>query len=397
MKNGYKLGLAAVAASISLVGCGSSSSTPAEVTGQFVDTYVSGLNYACSSGTSGITNNMGEYTCLEGDTVEFSLGGYILGSATASSGIVTPEDIQPDNADAALNVAQLLQSLDSDPTDDIISIDANFTALDDVNITLDDENFDTLIVDVIDVPLVTEEDAQNHLDEAVLTVLLAGNTFYVADDVDIERIVINADVTSATFEIIAGENTGYTSTDTLLIEGEKLIINGVDYIVLAEETNDYLLFNHFSDGTPDGQVKLYSDQAAAQAYYDSLQPEPTTITQSMLDGKTFYHYENEVQYSEEIYAKMTLSGGVLTRTEVINGAAPDTFTVPYTIIEGKVRIDVPAMEGDPAEYIWWTLLSETADSWTLKDEDDQNQDGSIEFTNTLTLYLSKPADYPASL
>ena len=125
MKNGYKLGLAAVAVSISLVGCGGSTSTET-VTGQFVDTYVSGLNYTCSSGTTGVTNTDGEYTCNVGDTVEFSLGGYVLGSVTASSGIVTPEILYPSETDTispeALNVAQLLQTLDDGTNEGIITI-----------------------------------------------------------------------------------------------------------------------------------------------------------------------------------------------------------------------------------------------------------------------------------
>ena len=46
---------------------------------QFVDTYVSGLNYACSSDIKGVTNEKGEYTCNVGDSVEFSIGSYVIG------------------------------------------------------------------------------------------------------------------------------------------------------------------------------------------------------------------------------------------------------------------------------------------------------------------------------
>ncbi|MBT8349290.1 MAG: hypothetical protein HKP62_07595, partial [Sulfurovum sp.] len=54
-------------------GCGGGGSTPTStVTGQFVDTYVQGLDYACSSGKTDITNSLGEYTCNTGDIVTFS-------------------------------------------------------------------------------------------------------------------------------------------------------------------------------------------------------------------------------------------------------------------------------------------------------------------------------------
>ena len=42
-------------------------------------------------------------------------------------------------------------------------------------------------------------------------------------------------------------------------------------------------------------------------------------------------------------------------------------------------------------------MSKNADSWTLLDQEDENQDGSIEYTDEITMYLSKPADYPTSL
>jgi len=409
MKNSYKLGLAAIAASIALVGCGSDSTSTPTVTGQFVDTYVSGLNYACSSGATGITNNMGEYTCNEGDRVEFSLGGYILGTAAASSGIVTPEDIQPDNPDAALNVAQLLQTLDTDPTDNIITIAENFTALDDVNITLDDANFDDLMETELEIALVTEEEAQTHLDEAELMVLLAGNTFYnVGSDNTgdnwIDSIVFNTDATSLTWTSLT--NSTESGTHSVVIEGDKIILDGDDglfELIFVEEAADKLVFHGLdTSGAVVEEDFMFFDQVKAEAYYDSLQSEPVqpttiSVTQSMLDGKTFYHYQPRTQYEDEIYSKMTLSGGVMTRTEVINGAADTPFEIPYTIIEGKVRINVPAMDGDPATYIWWTLGEETVEYWIVKDEEDQNQDGSIEATDYLTLYLSKPTDYPASL
>jgi len=62
---------------LGVFGCGSSGSTPESptiVTGQFVDSVVSGLKYTCSSGRSGITNDNGEFSCQESDTVEFFIG-----------------------------------------------------------------------------------------------------------------------------------------------------------------------------------------------------------------------------------------------------------------------------------------------------------------------------------
>ena len=182
---------------LSLLGCGSSSSDNDSddtntqekvktVTGQFVDSNVSGLNYLCApSLLSGLTNTHGEFTCNEGDSVEFSLGSYVLGSIAASAGIVRPADLHPDSPASALNVAQLLQSLDTDASDNIISIAENFVSLNDVEIALDDANFDELMGQALNIELVGEVDAQAHLDgveileEAVdLEALFLGTTQY---------------------------------------------------------------------------------------------------------------------------------------------------------------------------------------------------------------------------
>lgn len=174
-----------VLSTLLLIGCGGSSDPKedevSKVTGQFIDTYVKGLNYTCSSGATGVTNSEGEYTCNTGDTVEFSLGGYLLGSAAASSGTVTPVTLYPDNPDAALDVAQLLQTLDSDSDDGIITIPENYTDLDEVATTPGDDNFDTQMEEELGEPLVSEEDAQEHMDGVTLSNYFTGQTRYFAN------------------------------------------------------------------------------------------------------------------------------------------------------------------------------------------------------------------------
>lgn len=394
-----------IGAMISLVGCGGGSSdsssiddTLQTVTGQFVDTYVSGLNYACSSGTTGITDNMGYYTCNEGDTVEFSLGDYLLGNATASAGIVTPETLYPDNPEAALNVAQLIQSLDTDSTDDIITIPEGFSDLDDVTVTPEDANFDALIEAELSVPLVSEEEAEAHLDETGLMLLLAGKTVYLAEYDDVYEYVFNVDMSSITWTELLPVSSSGSGVYDVTINGDELTVTteeGPVVLTLADQTDTYLEFNVNDSGEP---ARFYFDQTDAEAYYNLFQSEPIAITQTMLDGKTFYHSEYEVEYSEEVYAKMTFSGGVVTRTEIYSSGILDTYTYDYTITtDGKIRIDIPSEGSDPSEYIYLSLVSETAEFWILLDEEDTNQDGTIDDTDALTLYLSKPDDYPANL
>ena len=310
MKNSYKLGLAAVTASLALVGCGggnssSTTETFTEVTGQFVDGYVSGLNYSCDpSGKAGITNDMGEYTCNEGDKVTFSLGAYVLGTATASSGIVTPYDIQSDNETSAINVARLLQTLDTDDSDDIITIPADFTALDNSTVELNAtfSDFEAgMIEDLTSIgitDLIGSEEAQNTMDGDILTALLAGKTFYnVGSDNTgdnwIDSIVFNADATSLEWSSLTDTE---SETLTVEIDGNSIILSGIDgtfELVFVEETADKLVFHGLdSSGVTVEEDFMFFDQAAAQAYYDSLQPEPvdpvTPVTAAtFVSGKSF--------------------------------------------------------------------------------------------------------------
>jgi len=406
-------------AMFTLIGCGGGSGgdtntggnndpKPATVTGVFQDANVAGLNYACSSGKTDVTTNEGEYTCNVGDTVEFSLGGYVLGSVNATSGVVTPMALYPDNLEAATNVLQLLQTLDSGE-DGTITIPDNFSALDDVTTPPSDPTFDDVMEEELGEALVEEGAAQTHMlktllagktlyttiwddigtleswsfnedltsstwtelvggsatgtgtlsadgmiltftctsdseqvcetepttievkeiladylvlevrggelgteieilrlyfDEAKarayllagpatvdLTALLGGKTFYNVGDDYLDRLVFNADVTSATWTTIAGHETGESGTDALRIEGNKIVLPEGGYVVLVEITNEYLLFNDFdTEGNADGQGRFYFEQAKAEAYFSTLGGGSSEFrfTTDYLIGKTLY-------------------------------------------------------------------------------------------------------------
>ncbi|MFT5661092.1 MAG: hypothetical protein ACI9TV_001738 [Sulfurimonas sp.] len=136
------------------------------ITGVFVDAAVAGLNYTCSSGNSGTTNSLGEFTCSIGDTVSFSLGGTYLGEVPATA-IVTPSVLFSGNPAASLNFAQLLQTLDSDgdPSNGIEIDEEQLASLGTIDFT--SPTFDEDIQEVLgsDTVLVNEGEAQTHLDE----------------------------------------------------------------------------------------------------------------------------------------------------------------------------------------------------------------------------------------
>lgn len=104
-----------------LAGCfsgsgGSSSGSGDESgTGVFIDSPVSGLTYAAGD-TAARTDEQGRFKYDSGQTLSFSVGGLVLGSA-AGAEVITPVDLV-EGADAGdvavINISRLLQSLDSD-------------------------------------------------------------------------------------------------------------------------------------------------------------------------------------------------------------------------------------------------------------------------------------------
>jgi hypothetical protein len=207
----------AVSVAALIVGCGGSDSTSdipdstQTVTGTFVDAPVDGLNYDCSTGTDGVTHDGGQFTCNEGDTVTFMIGKYVLGTTNAVEGVITPVTLYPDDAVAATDVMQLLQSIDN-PDDGTITIPSDFDALDDVEVKPGDQGFDDE-VEKTGIELVKPWDALAH---AVKTTM-QGNTLYTTIENELgtlESWTLNDDLTSLTWKELSGENeTGTCSVE----------------------------------------------------------------------------------------------------------------------------------------------------------------------------------------
>lgn len=132
MFNKYLLAVS-VGVVFSISGCGGGSDNnevldPSVLTGVFEDSKVIGLNYR-SGGISGVTNKKGQFKYKQGDTIEFSLGDLVLGSATGASTLNTFDigDSFDRNASGDytnIKIATLLQTLDANanPADGFIDL-----------------------------------------------------------------------------------------------------------------------------------------------------------------------------------------------------------------------------------------------------------------------------------
>ncbi len=156
-----------IAVFLTACGGGSSSSTSSvkTTTGTFKDSTVSGLDYNCSSSTTGTTNASGEYTCDEGNTVSFSIAGIILGTTDVNTTAITPVTLFPNDENASINLAQLLQTLDEDgdPSNGITLEPSLVNMLNGQMIDFTSPTFDTDISALLGVTLVSETNAINHL------------------------------------------------------------------------------------------------------------------------------------------------------------------------------------------------------------------------------------------
>jgi len=94
--------------------------------GRFVDAPVQGLRYESGS-LSGTTGDLGEFQYEAGNSIRFFIGDIALGEAVKGKAIITPLDLEPNGSIdtlAVINIARFLQSLDSIPDDDRITIPA---------------------------------------------------------------------------------------------------------------------------------------------------------------------------------------------------------------------------------------------------------------------------------
>ncbi len=92
--------------------------------GSFGDPPVEGVSYE-SGALSGVTDSNGEFQYETGKTVRFFIGEVGLGEPVPGKSVITPQDLVVEGAPdspAAINISRLLQSLDSDPDDDVITI-----------------------------------------------------------------------------------------------------------------------------------------------------------------------------------------------------------------------------------------------------------------------------------
>ncbi len=157
------------------------SGDPTVMSAVIVDGIIEGMSYQTTSGLSGLTDAEGAFEYREGDSVTFSIGGVVLGTATASdlgAGILFLQDL----ADVELTnlsdeyvqkMAVFLQSLDSEGnTADGLQISEQArNVLANTTLNLSSASMDdvTTALAAAGVAPVSLEDAMSHVQEMLIT------------------------------------------------------------------------------------------------------------------------------------------------------------------------------------------------------------------------------------
>lgn len=153
-----------------LSACGGSNggnTVPSTISGHFIDDPVQGLSYSCSSGLSGKTNSNGEYICNIGDNVTFTIGSTQIGTVAAQTMAITPYTMFPNNKSAAINLARLLQSLNTNSQSSRIDIN---TTLEDIlpkDLNFTNASFETASETALGFTLVNALSAQTKMNIAI--------------------------------------------------------------------------------------------------------------------------------------------------------------------------------------------------------------------------------------
>lgn len=397
MKNGYKLGLAAVAASMALVGCGSDSSSDFSTdigTSFYIDSAVEGVNYKCGT-QEGITEANGKFTFDIGSNCTFNLGAIKLRDVNVEE-LVDGANLYEKND--ALSSVLLGIDADGDPSNgitinaDIVDalVEAGITEIPDTDVA-DLEVVKTVIVDNGGT-YVTLEEAQAHLDETAttaLTSLLAGKTFYnVGSDSTgdnwIDSIVFNADATSLEWTSLT--NSTESGTHTVVVEGDKIILDGDDglfELTYVEEAADKLVFQGLdASGAVVEEDFMFFDQATAEAYYDSLQPVPDATESAptapdatplptneanlrlLLAGKTLYgeNYNDVWTFNEAVTLITIVDANGNLVEEISISLSGTTITAGSETIEALIHATDIKLTWDngSVDNIWFTKADRDA-------------------------------------
>lgn len=267
------------------------------LTGQFIDSPVSGVSYVAGK-LSGITN-AGRYRYRSGNTLLLSIGDIVLGGSIARR-IFTPLTLvsatNPSD-DAVVNIASLLQTLDDDgdPSNGILITEAVRTAaggktIDFAQSTADfanDGNVQTVVAELTALTtagarsLVGAADAESHLRSTLEDLLLAGMGTYNGKSVNKVFNCTDPDFNRT------NRSTGSITINSVVLTTNGATFSGFGSFSLTEQGVTVREDFSFSGASTMDYSGNLSGSIVARAYVNGVfQGSDTSAYTGLLDGSS---------------------------------------------------------------------------------------------------------------
>ncbi|MCL2917802.1 hypothetical protein [Shewanella litorisediminis] len=153
--------------------------------GLFLDSPVAGIGYRTET-QSGVTDAMGNYKYLPGETVVFFIGDLTF-PAVEATGLVTPNDFAKGDAITVSNIARILQTLDedADPSNGISLSQATTDAFNGTALDIGSTGFADAVAPVLTTldnrTLVSDADARAHVETSLRQQLIGSWLFKEGD------------------------------------------------------------------------------------------------------------------------------------------------------------------------------------------------------------------------
>ena len=327
---------------IAMTGCNDSDSVVADATATVKDALVQGLPYTCMpSKVTGKTNLEGQVTCKKGDDVEFHLGAMTFGPvAVRENDVITPYRFFPDNIEAAVNLAQLLQSLDDDGIyDEVITLDINKLNAVTINLDPTDSNFDTDANTMLSdynssLTLVPEEDAEAHLNDSIADTVAPIVTLQGDAEVEVILDSIYIDAGAVANDDVHGMMTPSVSgtVDTSVLDTYKITYTATDAAGNTGTATRTIEVVEAPDTV--APVVTLSGEATVHVDQDSMYVDAGATANDNVDGVISPVMSSTVD---------TSVSGTYTITYTATDAAGNTDTATRTVIVDAVDKTAPVV------------------------------------------------------
>lgn len=301
---------------LALSGCGGGDSATSDVsTAYFVDSNVAGVNYVCGT-QSGITGANGSFSYQNGQSCTFSIGAtsFTVSADRLSPGkSITPFDIFAGDDEKVVNLARMLQTLDSDKNA-TNGIDINTTAHDLIQNPINfGSNFDTNLTSALSgsvyLPIVTPVAALAHLAPNV-PVPTSYTTFERIAEIDVSAIP---------------QNVGTNPTDQARYVAQKI----AKYFYQTNDTNVTSAADWVLGGAPASLSALDVNNTVKLLNPYILEiPSPD-------NNKTMI-----VEVCNKAHAGGAISGNTIPGGEVHGAALPCEIAIYTDTATGKIYVDI---------------------------------------------------------